>query len=222
MSTALQKVIAGEKPSDSKKTGLLNEAVRVSDEFLEDGVIVSTRGRGGEVLDEARAHAAGTRPNWPMVVLVDHYSASAAEIVAGALHDHHRAVLVGQTTWGKGSVQNIIELPDGSALKLTIARYYTPSGVSIQARGIEPDVLVEDLDAQALADLHDRTPVISEASLDRHLDAEVETPSTTASRDTPRDGAHEGTTDEAFADDYQARTAHQVLMTIVGERERAR
>jgi carboxyl-terminal processing protease len=198
--------------------GLLNEAVRVSDEFLTEGVIVSTRGRGGQVLDEATARSVGTRPDWPMVVLVDHYTASAAEIVAGALHDHHRAVLVGQTTWGKGSVQNLIELPDGSALKLTIARYYTPSGVSIQARGIDPDIVVEDLDADALRELHDRTPVISEASLERHLEAEAHTTEHATPRDEARTASSVGE-DEPFSDDYQGRTALQVLTTIIAERE---
>jgi carboxyl-terminal processing protease len=196
--------------------GLLMEAVRVSDEFLTGGVIVSTRGRDGQVLEETTAHSAGTRPDWPMVVLVDHYTASAAEIVAGALHDHHRAVLVGQTTWGKGSVQNLIELPDGSALKLTIARYYTPSGVSIQARGIDPDIVVEDLDEQALRELHDRTPVISEASLEGHLESEAHPEDHAVPRDTPRtDGEGE---DTSFAGDYQARTALQVLTTLIAER----
>ena len=197
--------------------GLLNEAVRVSDEFLDGGVIVSTRGRDGQVLDEATARSAGTRPNWPMVVLVDHYTASAAEIVAGALHDHHRATLVGQTTWGKGSVQNLIELPDGSALKLTIARYYTPSGVSIQARGIDPDIVVEDLDAEAMRALHDRSPVISEASLEGHLAAESHESDRATPRDTPRSDAPGS--DAEFQDDYQARTAVQVLTTLIGTRE---
>lgn len=200
--------------------GLLNEAVRVSDEFLTEGVIVSTRGRDGQVLDEATARRAGTRPDWPMVVLVDHYTASAAEIVAGALHDHHRAILVGQTTWGKGSVQNLIELPDGSALKLTIARYYTPSGVSIQARGIDPDIVVEDLDAQALRELHDRMPVISEATLEGHLEAESHPTDHAAPREAARTEGTDGT-EEPFADDYQARTAHQVLTTLIAEREHA-
>lgn len=199
--------------------GLLDEAVRMSDEFLTEGTIVSTRGRDGQVLEEASAHSAGTRPDWPMVVLVDHYTASAAEIVAGALHDHHRAVLVGQTTWGKGSVQNLIELPDGSALKLTIARYYTPSGVSIQARGIDPDIVVEDLDAEALRALHDRSPVISEASLEGHLAAESGHEERATPRDEPRTAATGD--EESFADDYQARTALGVLTTLIAERGRA-
>jgi carboxyl-terminal processing protease len=201
--------------------GLLNEAIRVSDEFLSGGVIVSTRGRDGQVLTETSAHSAGTRPDWPMVVLVDHYTASAAEIVAGALHDHHRAVLVGQTTWGKGSVQNLIELPDGSALKLTVARYYTPSGVSIQARGIEPDIVVEALDAADLRALHERSPVMSEASLEHHLAAEGHDEAHEAPRDTPRTAAS-AETDEPFADDYQARTALQVLTTRIADRAGAR
>jgi carboxyl-terminal processing protease len=199
--------------------GLLDEAVRVSDEFLTGGVIVSTRGRDGQVLNEASAHSAGTRPDWPMVVLVDHYTASAAEIVAGALHDHQRATLVGQTTWGKGSVQNLIELPDGSALKLTIARYYTPSGVSIQARGIDPDIVVEDLDAESLRALHDRAPVLSEASLERHLEGEAHEGEHRTPREAPRLEAPGA--DDPFHDDYQARTAVQVLTTLIAERERA-
>lgn len=125
--------------------GLLDEAIFIADEFLADGVIVSTRGRDGAAQDEARARTAGTRPDFPIVVLVNEYTASAAEIVAGALQDHRRALLVGVRTFGKGSVQTVIDLPDGGALKLTIARYFTPSGRSIQAQGIAPDVQVEQV-----------------------------------------------------------------------------
>jgi carboxyl-terminal processing protease len=127
--------------------GLLDESVFVADQFLREGVIVSTRGRNGQAQDEARARAAGTRPEFPIVVLVNGYSASAAEILAGALQDHHRALIVGQRTFGKGSVQSVIDLPDGGALKLTIARYFTPSGRSIQAQGIAPDVMVDEGEA---------------------------------------------------------------------------
>lgn len=203
--------------------GLLNEAVRVSDEFLDSGTIVSTRGRGRQVLSEASAHAAGTRPDWPIVVLVDNYTASAAEIVAGALRDNGRAIVVGSRTWGKGSVQNIIELPDGSALKLTIARYYTPSGRSIQAHGIEPDVEVEQLDEESSRQLI-RLAVerFSEASLERHLSAEGEdgevqdlTP-----RSEVRRAASEPEEDRGvFDDDFQARMAHQVLRALILSRE---
>jgi len=124
--------------------GLLDQAVRVADRFLESGVIVSTQGRGGRLLEEERAHAAGTEPGYPLVVLVNGGSASASEIVAGALQDHGRAVLLGTTTFGKGSVQTVIDLDDGSGLKMTVARYHTPSQRAIHGKGIEPDLPVEE------------------------------------------------------------------------------
>jgi carboxyl-terminal processing protease len=205
--------------------GLLDEAVRVSDEFLEDGVIVSTRGRDGALLDEARARRVGTRPAWPMVVLVDHFSASAAEIVAGALQDHHRATIVGARTWGKGSVQNIIELPDGSAMKLTVARYYTPDGTSIQAHGIEPDVEVEQLDAETLARLRREGHVVSEAVLEGHLSGEREGEvRVTPPRDEARSGPSEGDGEDdegSLEDDFQAHLGHEILSSMIA-RARAR
>lgn len=122
--------------------GLLNEAIAVADRFLQEGVIVSTKGRTQNLLEQF-AHAEGTHPAYPIVLLVNEGSASAAEIVAGALQDHGRAVLVGTKTFGKGSVQTIFELGDGAALKLTVARYYTPSGRSIQDEGVHPDIVVK-------------------------------------------------------------------------------
>lgn len=122
--------------------GLLEQAVRVADVFLEEGLIVTTRGKGGRVLDAENAHSRGTYNHFPMVCLLNRGSASASEIVAGALQDQRRAVLMGEKSFGKGSVQTLIELEDGSALKLTVANYTTPAGRSIQGKGIAPDIVV--------------------------------------------------------------------------------
>ena len=123
--------------------GLLDQAVRVADRFLASGVIVTTEGRGRRAPEVESAREKDTEPAYPMAVLVNRGSASASEIVAGALQDHGRAVVVGSRTFGKGSVQTVIELEDGSALKLTVARYFTPRHRSIQDQGIAPDVLAE-------------------------------------------------------------------------------
>jgi carboxyl-terminal processing protease len=133
--------------------GLLEQAVKVADRFLFDGVIVTTKGRGGRHAEVERAHAKDTEPNYPIMLLVDGGTASASEIVAGALQDHGRAIVIGTPTFGKGSVQTVIELEDGSGVKLTIARYYTPSGRSIQEKGIVPDLVVHQRGAIADDDL---------------------------------------------------------------------
>ena len=122
--------------------GLLNQAVSVSDLFLSAGTIVYTKGRTEEQNMRFSAHNSGDEPRYPLVILVNEGTASAAEIVAGALQAHKRAILVGTRTFGKGSVQTIIPLPEGAALRLTTARYYTPDNRSIQALGISPDVEV--------------------------------------------------------------------------------
>jgi len=148
--------------------GLLEQAVKVADRFLYEGVIVTTKGRGGKHVEVERAHPKDTEPSYPMIVLVDGGTASASEIVAGALQDHGRAVVMGTPTFGKGSVQTVIELEDGSGLKLTIARYYTPNGRSIQEKGITPDLYVRQQPAPAAAE--DDSP--RERNLPNHFKAE--------------------------------------------------
>ncbi|PRY92848.1 carboxyl-terminal processing protease [Hasllibacter halocynthiae] len=123
--------------------GLLNQAVEVSDAFLDAGEIVSTRGRDPEDADRYNAEAGDIAEGLPIVVLINGGSASASEIVAGALQDHQRAIVVGEGSFGKGSVQTVMPLRGQSAMRLTTARYYTPSGRSIQALGISPDIVVE-------------------------------------------------------------------------------
>jgi carboxyl-terminal processing protease len=124
--------------------GLLTQAVRVSDMFLESGLIVYTEGRLESQKQKYFAHKEGTWSNFPIIVLVNGGSASASEIVAGAMQDHKRAVILGTKSFGKGSVQTILPLDDNSALRLTTARYFTPKGRSIQATGIVPDIVIEN------------------------------------------------------------------------------
>lgn len=157
--------------------GLLSQAQLVSDLFLESGVIVSTKGKNGAFVETLHAKKEGTLRFVPIIVLINGGTASAAEIVAGALQDHKRAVLLGTPSFGKGSVQTIIDLEDGSGLKLTVARYYTPKGRAIQAVGDFPDVYVSNRaiavesenEARALRekDLKGRLKTLSESGKER-------------------------------------------------------
>jgi len=150
--------------------GLLDQAISVSDAFLEKGEIVSTRGRNAEETQRFNARAGDLTKGKPVIVLINGGSASASEIVAGALQDHKRATVLGTRSFGKGSVQTIIPLGSGNgALRLTTARYFTPSGTSIQAKGIKPDVeVLQDVPDELKA----RTDTKGEASLRGHLKAE--------------------------------------------------
>ena len=122
--------------------GLVDQAADVADEFLDEGVIYTARHRG-RIVDEVKARSGGAFVDPPCVVLVNQYTASASELVAGALQDHKRASIVGEPTFGKGSVQAIVSLPGGAGMRLTVSRYYTPGGHAIQADGVHPDVAVE-------------------------------------------------------------------------------
>jgi carboxyl-terminal processing protease len=167
--------------------GLLDQAVGVSDAFLDRGEIVSTRGRYEEDSSRYNARDGDLVEGLPMVVLINGGSASASEIVAGALQDHRRAIIMGTKSFGKGSVQTIMPLGSAGAMRLTTARYYTPSGRSIQAKGIEPDILVERARLEAIEGPERRT----EATLRGHLEGEGE--GQPAAQPDGEEGAESGT-----------------------------
>ncbi len=194
----------------SNPGGVLNAAIDVSDSFLDSGTIVSTRGRYPDPGSQFSAVAGDLLNGAPIVVLVDGGTASAAEIVAGALKDNHRALIVGSRTFGKGSVQSVLPLSNGDAVKLTTQRYFTPSGASIQARGIEPDIALADLrlsrpDSPASATLAER-------DLAHHLKGDKNDAA-------PADDVIDHS---AYADDYGLNEALNVLKGLALARERTR
>ncbi len=178
--TALKKMEAKEKIPGlildlrNNPGGLLDEAVSTSNLFIDNGVIVSTIGRNKEEKDVKYAKSGIARTDFPIIVLVNGSTASAAEIVAGALKDQKRGLVAGSRTFGKGSVQTVIPLADDVGLKLTIARYYTPSGISIQAKGIEPDLALEDIDPETMSRLRRKAKTTSEADLKNHIEGTEE------------------------------------------------
>jgi len=149
--------------------GLLDQAVKVADHFVEDGLIVYTKGREKDSQMQFSARKGNKEPGYPIVVLINGGSASASEIVAGALQDHKRAVIMGTQSFGKGSVQTIIPLSDNSGLRLTTALYYTPNGRSIQAKGITPDIVVERLELPKETDKRDGLH-LREKDLENHFE----------------------------------------------------
>jgi carboxyl-terminal processing protease len=149
--------------------GLLDQAVEVASLFIDGGVVVSTIGRDPSQKEVRNARKGVARKDLPLVVLVNSSTASAAEIVAAALQDHHRAMIVGDTTFGKGSVQTIIDLGSEMGLKLTIARYFSPNGVSIQERGVVPDIALDEYDPKLLAQARIRRDSTRERDLKGHL-----------------------------------------------------
>lgn len=185
----------------SNPGGLLHAAVEVADAFLDSGMIVSTRGRLPNSTSEFRAHRGDMLKGAPIVILADAGTASAAEVLAAALRDHRRALVMGASSFGKASVQTVLPLDNGDALKLTTARYYTPKGISIQAAGIKPDIeLPENLRLQSA----DSLPTVRERDLPGHLVGESETSPATVD-------ASESADDDTLKDDLAVREALSVL-----------
>ena len=198
--------------------GLLDQAIKVSDTFIETGTIVSTVGYGNKIRDESKATMHNTQPRYPIIVLVDPGSASASEIVAGAIKNHNRGVIIGDTTFGKGSVQVIYEVADGSALKLTIAQYLTPGDISIQSVGIIPDIQIQPVTIdQKGIDLFNSDRITREADLEAHLDHD-----NIKKGDKPaaivrflkerKDPEAEPNDEEVFKEDFAIRFARQLLV----------
>ena len=186
--------------------GLLDQAVKIADHFVEEGLIVYTEGREKDAQMKFSARKSGTEPTYPIVVLINGGSASASEIVAGALQDHKRAVVMGTQSFGKGSVQTIIPLSDESGLRLTTARYFTPSGRSIQAKGITPDIVVERAEIQST---EKKEGHIREKDLENHFESEEKKASEEKKSEKEKQPAYK--TDEQLKGDYQVLRALDLL-----------
>ena len=213
--TAIEKSLGG-KPLGyildlrSNPGGLLDQAVGLSDVFLERGEVVSQRGRKKGDIERYYARPGDRAEGLPVIVLVDAGSASAAEIVAGALQEHHRAIVMGERTFGKGSVQTLLPLGQDTALRLTTARYYTPSGRSVQEGGIKPDIEVPQLSDP---DYKDR-PVFRESDLRRHLINEMKVDEEVIQEDGKPDPRFSATAEELKKKGIEDFQLHYALQTI--------
>lgn len=203
--------------------GLLEQAIKVSNLFLDDGIIVSTIGRNKKEKEVVYAKKSGARTDFPIIILIDESSASASEIVSGALQDNHRALIMGKRSFGKGSVQSVVKLGDGSGLKMTVARYYTPSGKSIQADGIKPDVVIEDIDPEAYQKAIVKSDSKREKDIEGHLLGDEEQK---AKKEKPRslfswiqtpdgkDSSKLTAKEKLLGSDYQALQAYNYLVAF--------
>jgi carboxyl-terminal processing protease len=190
--------------------GLRDEAVNVADNFLNYGEIVSERGREKNDIQRFYAHNGDYARGLPVIVLTNSGTASASEIVAGALQDHHRALVMGERSFGKGSVQTVLDLGNSTALRLTTSRYYTPSGRSVQEGGIEPDIKVPQISD---ADYKSR-PVFREADLRRHLINEVKADNSVLEEDTKADPRFAATPEQLKAKGIEDFQLDYALKTI--------
>ncbi len=188
--------------------GILGAAVAVADAFMNSGRVVYTKGRVSDAKLEFEAKPPDLIAGAPLIVLVNEGSASASEIVAGALQDAKRAVLMGRKTFGKGSVQTILPMNNKAAIKITTARYFTPSGRSIQARGIEPDIVINKIKVQAQEGTEGR--MISEAQLERHLDNPTKTAPAKSASSAPA-ASETDTRDKLATTDYELYEAFNLL-----------
>ena len=213
--TAIDKSLGGKPPGyildlRSNPGGLLDQAIGLSDVFLERGEVVSQRGRKKSDIERFYARPGDAANGLPIIVLVDAGSASAAEIVAGALQEHRRAVVMGQRTFGKGSVQTLLPLGSQTALRLTTARYFTPSGKSVQEGGITPDLIVPQLSDPDQADRR----VVRESDLRRHLVNELKVEDTVIQDDGKPDPRFTATPDELKKQGIKDFQLHYALQTI--------